>query len=294
MGAGASLGAMDALRFVGFFHDVRESRNGAVSKRLCPTVLDESAAVTYQISFTDCALAGSQTHREQAEENLRHLLNGLPDSFRVNLDAIGVTFVFHAREDDSGPCIYADRTIELNLKEFRRASMSGDGKKRRADRRWALATLKEEIIHYLASHYRFDNSLSWLWLSFKELRTQNALRKRLRKKQRRYDSSRDEIKLSPKEYPKDAALIQSVFLFILARSWEPAEELLVDLLLVRDYLATTGETPDTVDKQMQVAFPHTYKAAKGFEQMLSDRAAGILAKQVSDAVSNADASAAAS
>ena len=237
--------------------------------------------MTYQVSFTDCALAGSRAHREQAEENLRDLLNVLPASFRVNLDAIGVTFVFHARKDDSGACIYADRIIELNLKEFRRASVSGDGKKRRADRRWALATLKEEVIHYLASHYKFDNSLSWLWLSFKELQTQNELRKRLRKKQRRYDSSRDEIKLSPKEYRKDAALIQSAFLFMLARSWEPAEELLVDLLLVRDYLISTGETPGSADNQMQVAFPHTYEAAMRFEQMLTERAAEILAEQVS-------------
>lgn len=211
------------------------------------------------------ALPPGLSHKDQQRitRNLFALLKELKPAQQVLLDRIGVRFVFHQLEDESGASDYPRRTIELNADEFRRFDHQRRPKPSH-NQRWALSTLKEETLHYLAEHQGFDTSRAWQAAAKQELATKNPLRTKLCKHQRQYDSAKDEVKLSPKEYARGLTLMDRLR-DIAHGEWEPGEELLVDLLLARDYLKAQGTAPEEMDETMQAAFPNTYALALRFE-----------------------------
>ena len=118
------------------------------------------------------------------------------------------------------------------------------------DQRWCVATLKEEIIHFVATHEGFDSSAAWISAVKRDMKKPSKLRKKLFQKQREYDSSEDEIKCDVEEYKKN----------------ERSEEWLVDVLLVRDYLAARGKSEVEIEQKMTKAFPQSYPLARAFQK----------------------------
>jgi len=164
----------------------------------------------------------SDQKKDAAVQNLYLLLKELSSSQQILLANLGTRFLFHARKKDSGACDYSHRTIELNIREFSRFKHERRPKPSH-NQRWASATLKEEAIHYLAEHLGFDRSKEWQHAVTQELRHPNVPRDDLFRKQRKYDSSSDEIKLSPAEYVADISESEKEADF-LHGEWEPAEE----------------------------------------------------------------------
>jgi hypothetical protein len=66
----------------------------------------------------------------------------------------------------------------------------------------------------------------------------------------------------------------SVGMFLTNRS-ERAEEWLVDIILIRDYLRAKGDDPAVIDEKMSEAFPQTYAMAMEFEASIDSKAAQI-------------------
>jgi hypothetical protein len=220
------------------------------------------------IDYTEEHLSGQR--KSAAAQNLYALLREISGPQQILLNNLGTQFLFHSRNDDSGACDYPNRTIELNVREFSRFKYERRPQPSR-NQRWALATLKEEAIHYLAEHLGFDRSREWQRAVATELKNANPLRDQLFAAQRKYDSSSKEIKLSLAEYAADISVRDKIVDF-LHGEWEPGEEFLVDLLLVRDYLKATHNSADAIDQKMQAAFPSTYRLALGFESMLEKEA----------------------
>jgi hypothetical protein len=187
-------------------------------------------------------------NRSIADRNLYLLVAGLPGNYRAALSRIGVRIEWHNRKKISGASDYHRKTIELSTSEFCRFKYSADEPSQ--DQRWCVATLKEEIIHYVATHTGFDSSAAWKSTVESENKKKSTLRNKLFRKQREYDSSEDEIKCDAEEYTKR----------------ERSEEWLVDVLLVRDYLSARGMAEDTIEQILIEAFPGTYPLALAFER----------------------------
>lgn len=208
--------------------------------------------------------------RKKAETNLRALLADLGQTQLFLLKFIGVHILFHETKNVSGFSDYAKRTIELSLREFSRFAYRVHSTT--PNQRWAAATLKEEVLHYLATHMAFDCSPRWKAAVAEDLKVRNRLRDKLCKAQRAYDSSTWEIKISIREYAEKIPLQKKISDF-LEGEWEPAQEYLVDLLLVRDYLEARRYGPEKIRDLLNEAFPWTYELALKFEKSLGLEAA---------------------
>lgn len=188
--------------------------------------------------------------RTTAERNFNLVMAELPQHYGAALAKIGITFEWHNRKKESGASNYSNRTIELNRTEFSRFKYNF--RHPCHNQRWCVATLKEEIIHYIATHIGFDESGAWKTAVKSDFKNKSKLRHRLFCRQRDHDSADDEIKVDPDEYKKG----------------ERAEEWLVDIILVRDYLLSCRMSKNAVDKKMNQAFPMTYPMAVMFETMI--------------------------
>jgi hypothetical protein len=181
-----------------------------------------------------------------AERNLRLLLADLPQRYRAAIDRHKIKIKWHNKKHASGVADYDRKTIELSTMEFCRfeygSALSGQ------NQRWCVSTLKEEIIHFVATHEDFDSSVAWISAVKRDMKKPSKLRKRLFRKQREYDSSDDEIKCDVEEYKKN----------------DRAEEWLVDVLLLRDYLEARGKSEVEIEQTMTKAFPHSYPLALAF------------------------------
>jgi len=212
------------------------------------------------------------------------LLADLPPAQQLLLDQLATIFTFEANDRESGGAHYRTRTIHLNLKEFNQFQY----RKRRssnANQRWALATLKEEAIHFLDDHIGYTGQRVWKKAVRRELAMRNEERDTLCAAQREHDSSDTWEKLSPEEYAADLTLLERAVHFIAGAS-ESAWELLADLLLARDYLRVQSNSESVIERTMLAAFPHTYSLALHFEvALLRCAARGGLANSGQD---NAD------
>jgi hypothetical protein len=208
----------------------------------------------------------------EAERNIIQLMRLLPASQQILLEHLDTTFKLYEHEDESGGCDYPLRTIELNVLDFSRFTFSKN--RMGHNQRWALSTLKEEVIHYLAEDLGFDSSKAWKNAVAQESAASNPLRDKLIRKQRKFDSAEDEEKLTPQEYEVDQSIFQKVGMFLTNRS-ERAEEWLVDIILIRDYLRAKGDDPAVIDEKMSEAFPQTYAMAMEFEASIDSKAAQI-------------------
>lgn len=228
------------------------------------------------LSFTNAAMKRSPKQKTKAAKSLVECLNDVPSYAIVLIDKIGADIIFHNIKSESGASDYPNKVIEQNLKEFSRFEYKSQ-KKPSHNQRWAVATLKEEFIHYLAEHYGFDNSQLWQKAAYRDLMSENKIRDKLFKKQRDYDSSESDIKITPKEYAKDISLsdTESDELY---NEWEPGEELLVDLILIRDYLKAKSLSSHEIEKGMNEALPITFTLAMQFEQRLQEEAQRIAVK----------------
>jgi hypothetical protein len=220
------------------------------------------------------ACKSGRSKQRRAARNLYALLAELPGPQQILLDSLGTVFRFHVSDRESGSASYWLRTIELDLKEF--AQFQYEQRRRpHRNQRWALTTLKEEVIHYLDDHLAFTKARVWKRAARSELQAPNKARQQLCTAQREYDSSDTWIKLSPEEYAADNTLLDKIAGFI-AGAQEPVTELLVDLFLARDYLI---HKKAPVNEQMRVAFPHTYTLALEFEQAIERHAARVAGKR---------------
>ena len=183
-----------------------------------------------------------------AEQNLGFLLADLPQSYRAAIDQNRIKIKWHNRKKTSGVLDYDRKTIGLSLTEFSRFKYDAALPVR--DQRWCIATLKEEIIHFIATHKGFDSSAAWIDAVKLDMKKPSRLRKKLFRKQREYDSAEDEFKCGIEEYRKK----------------ERFEEWLVDILLVRDYLAARGKPEEEIRQKMTKAFPESYPLARAFQK----------------------------
>lgn len=214
-----------------------------------------------------------QETRKLAEANLRALLLDLSSAQRILLEALKIKFVFTNIEGESAGSDYSALTLELDIEEFSCFTYQNKSVPI-PDQRWALSTLKEVALHFLASHFDFDTSREWTEAAARELKTRNEAFKELCQEQRQYDSSSTDEKLSLDEYAADApkGLLQKAR-FNLTIQQELCEQLLVDVLLVRDYLVAIAETTTQIHEKMQAAFPNTYPLVLKFERLLEEQAA---------------------
>ncbi|MEZ5856700.1 MAG: hypothetical protein R3D67_18860 [Hyphomicrobiaceae bacterium] len=190
---------------------------------------------------------------EIAEQNLGFLFEDLPQGYRAVVDRNRIKFKWHNRKSTSGVSDYDRKTIELSLMEFSRFKY--DATAPGHDQRWCIATLKEEIIHFVAMQTGFDASAAWIAAAVLDMEKPSKLRKKLFRKQREYDSAEDEIKCGIEDYKKK----------------ERAGEWLVDVLLVRDYLTARGKSEEKIEQKMTKAFPESYPLARAFQKAtLSD------------------------
>ena len=92
--------------------------------------------------------------RTIAKRNLGLLLEDLPQSYRDAIHRHRIEIKWHNRKSTSGVSDYDRKTIELSTEEFCRfrydSALPGQ------DQRWCVATLKEEIIHFVATHEGFE------------------------------------------------------------------------------------------------------------------------------------------
>ena len=205
---------------------------------------------------------------QDAVTNLKALLKELPPAQQLLLAHTDVCFEFCNTEGVSGKVVPFSNRIELNIHEF---SNFKHQPRALPNQRWALSTLKEETIHHLANLTHTDSSRAWKEAVANERKMPNKAREKFFKEQRKYDSSEDEIKLSHEEYSQDASSLRKIGFTLVGRS-EIAEEWLVDVLLVRDYLKNIRKKDDRIDLLMNAAFPETYPLALRFEQALEQRA----------------------
>jgi hypothetical protein len=212
-------------------------------------------------------------HRVRAASNLIELLTELSAAQQVLLHSLGVTFVFHLSREESGGALYSKRQIELNFKEF--CQFTHRNKRPTANQRWALSTLKEEVIHFLDDHVGFTSSGAWRTAARKDLSVNNTLRDEIGAAQRRFDSSDVWEKLSPHEYAQDQTILERIVRFVSGR-YEAFEELLPNLLLARDYLLATQCPSAEVEQRMRAAFPESYDLALKFCRILEHRSTSLL------------------
>lgn len=208
--------------------------------------------------------------RDRAASNLYALLPELTPAQQILLDALNTTFEFRREQRRR---LLGERTIGLDLKEFSQFQYQ-QRPIPPPNQRWAIASLKEEVIQFLDDHVYFTQRWGWRRAARRELNTPNPARDRVCHAQRVCDSSDTWIKLSPAELAVDRSLLDKIVDFIQGAS-EPAFELLVDLLLARDHLCTTLLSPESVRHLMQNAFPNTYTLALEFEHLLALRAARV-------------------
>lgn len=201
-----------------------------------------------QAMFSRWIFGWKNKDRSIAKQNLSSIIAHLPQSYRAALNRFCVRFKWHSRMKVSGVSDYDNKTIELNILEFCRFKYDPD--KPSHNQRWCVATLKEEIVHFVATHDGFDTSAEWKLAVKSDMKTKSKLRQKLFQKQREYDSADDEIKCSVDEYKKR----------------ERAEEWLVDVLLVREYLQARGEPEERIEQKMIKAFPESYPLALAFRE----------------------------
>ena len=190
------------------------------------------------------------TARATANLNLSLLIADLPEHYKLTLRRAGATIKWSNEKNVSGACDYFNKTIELNEKEF--CSFSYNLKQPSQNQLWCIATLKEEIIHYYATHLSFDMSTTWKSAVKFDRNRKSSQRDKLLRKQREHDSSDYEIKVDVTKYKKS----------------QRAEEWLVDVILVRDYLIAGGASSEAIEKKMNRAFPRTYPLVKTFEKAM--------------------------
>jgi hypothetical protein len=201
---------------------------------------------------------------QRAEKNLKALLKDLPAEYQILLDRIGVTIILH--EADKTLSDFFWRKIKLNVKDF--CSFTYQRGRTLPNQRWALSTLKEEVIHYLDRYLSFTAKPEWEEALLLDRYANNPLRENLFEEQREQDSSEKYQKKSIDDYVAERSIFDKIRDFPRAIDLETKTEWLVDLLLVRDYLQNKTGSAQETETAMLEAFPKTYPLALRFEREL--------------------------
>lgn len=206
---------------------------------------------------------------KRAVENLTKLLEDLPLAHLALIGTLGVEFELE-RDSTVGGSTSCTSQIMLDLKDFSQFTYK---RKRNisANQRFALHSLKEEVIHLLDSYLNWTFRRRWKKAARADLDERNTALRKLCKSQRKHDSSDTHEKLSLKKYLHDESLITRIMDYLQGNVML-AGELLPDLFAARDYLQDIGTPPDKAERRMRKAFPHTYDLAMEFETLVQEKA----------------------
>jgi hypothetical protein len=190
-----------------------------------------------------------------------NLLWQLPRPYRVLLFHIGAKIVLNKDHRALATCSYKHRQIRINVQYLSGFSFEGKsitGSPRAA--RLSYSSLFEETAHYLVAWMRYHWRPGFQAAMRQEIAQLSPVQRRIMRLEREYNAAGDEIKGGIEHY---------------SHAHQP-EELLIDLLRIRNYLAVQGIPKKTVSAFMETHFPLSWPYAKEFDRMVAESARVVL------------------
>lgn len=209
--------------------------------------------------------------RSRSAYNLCSLLAELRASQLILLDCLGVEFEFRRGPPKPVRLPTRDRTEVLMIEWFGQFTYQRKRKPSLHQRR-AQVELQKGTISLLDSYFRFTQQAEWKRAARIDRRAANTLMRKLCEAQRSHEIAPAALEWEARGPARQGSVLARLTHFV-AGTLGSSRKLLIDLLLVRDYLHRAGTSPADVDQRMREAFPMTYPLALQFEALLEREAA---------------------
>jgi hypothetical protein len=188
------------------------------------------------------------------------LVRTLPGPYQSLLSHIGVKIVLNRNHRALADSTFKRRRIRINvefLADFRFENGAVIGSSRAA--RMAYATLFEEATHYLFGWLNFSRTHGYKAAMQRQIASIGKPQRAIMRLERAYNAFGSEGKRAfTRLHPDDKP-----------------EELLIDLLRIKDYLAAQNMSPGHINGFMSLTFPDAWPVAQHFEQRLQSAAQDV-------------------